>query len=93
MLFWLPGRRGGKQLFLESVLVAYTFRRKRRVCFNVSKFFRWMKSAETHLVTPCYYDWREHTCDLHVHVCPDAYSLTNVGGVADDSMHISEFLT
>lgn len=27
VLFWLLGRRGAKQLFLDSVLVAHSFRR------------------------------------------------------------------
>lgn len=69
VLFWLLGRRGEKQLFLESVLVAHSFRRNGRVCVNVSESFRGMKSAETHHPNSGDGAGREHTSNYCVCTC------------------------
>ena len=61
VLFWLLGRREEKQLFLESVLVAHSFRRNGRVCVNVSESFRGMNSAEMYHPNPGTSAGREHT--------------------------------
>lgn len=50
VLFWLLGRKGGEQLFLEYVLVAHTFGRNWRVCLMpVNPSGGGMQSTETQL--------------------------------------------
>lgn len=77
MLFWILGRRGTEQLFLESVLVVHSFRRNRRACAHVSEFFRGMNPAEMCLSNPTDCAGGEDT--FVIPACLHVYSLTGVG--------------
>lgn len=87
VLFWLLGRRGMKQLFLESVLVAHSSRRiEEGVLMPVNFSGGGRSSAEAGLLNPGDSAGGEHTCDYRV--CTYVFP-RGCGGRAGQNMHVA----
>lgn len=86
VLFWLLGRRGAKQLFLESVLVAHSSRRIEESVLMPVNSSGGRSSAEISLLNPGDSASGEHTCDY----CMCTYVFPHrCGGWAGQNMHVA----